>query len=58
MIQPVISNRDMEGSLNAIGVFELNAGDRIYLKAGPYNSRRPVKIYMSSYHSYFGAFLI
>jgi len=52
MIQP-LSNGKGEGPLEAGGVFKLNAGDVITLTADS-----TVKIYMWSYHTYFGAFLI
>ena len=52
MIQPLHLAKG-EGTLEAGGVFKLNAGDVITLTAGS-----TVKIYMWSFHTYFGAFLI
>ena len=56
MIQPPKRGND-EGALYAGGLFKLKAGDVITLAAGGW----PVstsKVYMASYHTYFGAFLI
>ena len=56
MIQPPKRGKD-EGALYAGGVFKLKAGDVITLAAGGW----PVstsKVYMWSFHTYFGAFLI
>ena len=52
MIQPM-SSRTGQGTLYVAGVFILKAGDVISLSAGRTN-----KLYMDSYHSSFGAFLI
>ena len=52
MIQPM--NRGTgEGALYAGGVFNLKAGDVISLNA-PYS----IRVFMYSFHTYFGAFLI
>ena len=56
MIQPPKRGND-EGALYAGGAFKLNAGDVITMAAGGW----PVsisKVYMSSFHTYFGAFFI
>ena len=53
MIQPKDSRNAGEGTLYVAGVFNLKAGDVISLEA-----YFTAKIYMSSVHSYFGAFLI
>ncbi|KAJ7379782.1 Tumor necrosis factor (ligand) super, member [Desmophyllum pertusum] len=55
MIQPLTSGGG-NGALYAGGVFNLKAGDVIMLRAIKYPST--TKIYMWSYHSYFGAYLI
>ena len=52
MIQPRSSGSG-EGSLYVAGVFNLKASDNISLSVG-----YTCKLYMYSFHSYFGAFLI
>ena len=47
--------RNSKGTLYAGGVFNLKAGDAITLYASPWGT---VRIFMYTYHSYFGAFLI
>lgn len=49
MIQPITGG----GAVYAGGVFDLKAGDIISLDA-----IQTITIYMASYHSYFGAYLI
>ena len=56
MMQPPISVNN-HGSLYAGGVFYLKAGDEITLSISSYPNN-VAKIYMATYHSYFGAFLI
>ena len=56
MMQPPISVNH-HGSLYAGGVFYLKAGDEITLSISSYPNN-VAKIYMATYHSYFGAFLI
>ena len=46
-----------EGALYAGGVFNLKAGDAITLDAGAWPTST-VKVFLHSFHSYFGAFLI
>ena len=56
MVQPPAKYGRDEGALYAGGVFNLKAGDVITLTAvWPI---RKAKIYMYTFHSYFGAFLI
>ena len=55
MIQPPTSGTD-HGALYAGGVFNLKAGDVITLTVGSFFGH--AKIYMWSYHSYFGAYMI
>ena len=52
MIQPPTAGRD-HGTLFTAGVFKLNAGDVISLTTSD-----AATIYLYTYHSYFGAFLI
>ncbi|KAL9952235.1 hypothetical protein ACROYT_G039457 [Oculina patagonica] len=60
MIQPPVSGTDPEdrGSLYTGGVFILKAGDVITLDVGSWHTAISAKIHMSTFHSYFGAFLI
>ena len=57
MMQPPISVNH-HGSLYAGGVFYQKAGDEITLMSISSYSNNVAKIYMATYHSYFGAFLI
>ncbi|XP_067029734.1 uncharacterized protein [Acropora muricata] len=45
----------LQGNMFTAGVYNLNAGDVVMLKAGPYGS---TTVYMSMGHCYFGAYLI
>ena len=56
MIQPPTSGGG-HGALYAGGVFNLKAGDVITLRASNYESTATI-IYMYTFHSYFGAYLI
>ena len=57
MMQPIKSIGSSEGALYAGGVFKLKAGDVITLTGGSWPT--PItKVYMGSWHSYFGAFYI
>lgn len=57
LLQPPVKAKDDEGILYTGGVFNLKAGDVISLTLyhWPVSS---IKIYMYTYHSFFGAFLI
>ena len=57
MTQPLVKPRNSHGTLYAGGVFNLKAGDAITLDAGTWPTST-VKVYLHSFHSYFGAFLI
>ena len=57
VMQPPISADD-HGTLNTGGVFNLKAGDEITLTSSTYPNLRGAEIFMATYHSYFGAFLI
>ena len=56
MTQP-IKTPTSGGTLYAGGVFKLKAGDVITLTRGSWPTA-VTKVYMSTWHSYFGAFLI
>ena len=56
MTQPLKTGKS-EGVLYAGGVFNVKAGDAITLNAAAWPTS-PVKVYMYTFHSYFGAFLI
>ena len=56
MTQPPVKGTDT-GAKYAAGVFNLKAGDVITLDASRYPANG-AKVYMWSFHSYFGAFLI
>ena len=51
MIQPVVTN---DGAIYTAGVFKLNAGDVITLKVNIHT----IRVYMSIFHCYVGAYLI
>ena len=55
MTQPLVKPGNSQGTLYAGGVFNLKAGDAITLDAGPWPTS-PVKVYLYSFHCYFGAF--
>ena len=57
MMQPPIISVNHYGSLYAGGVFYLKTGDEITLSIHSYPNKA-ARIYMATYHSYFGAFLI
>ena len=56
MTQP-IKTATSEGALYAGGVFNLKAGDAITLTGGSWPTA-VTKVYMYTFHCYFGAFLI
>ncbi|CAH3166061.1 unnamed protein product [Porites lobata] len=54
MIQIPVPDKGVHGTAYAGGIFNLIAGDVITI----YSTRNNCKIYMSTFHTYFGAYLI
>ena len=57
-LQPQASQSDFHGSLYAGGVYQLNAGDVISLRAFSWPDALGVKLWMETRHDFFGAFMI
>ena len=60
LITSPVTKKGSAANANAMGVFELNAGDTISLRINPWGAPKhgSVKFWMEYHHCFFGAFFI